>query len=136
MRKLVALSFVSLDGVYQGPGEPEEDPTGGFAHGGWTLRYFDDFLQKNIVEHMSADFDLLLGRKTYEIFAALWPYADIGKDPIAAGINKARKYVVSRTLDKLDWEPSVLIRENVADQIGALKKENGPDIQIHGSGNL
>lgn len=136
MRKLIVLSFISLDGVLQSPGEPEEDPTGGFKLGGWTIRYFDDFLQRTMVEQMSGNYDLLFGRKTYEIFAALWPYADISKDPIAAGINKARKYVVSKTLQKLDWEPSVLIKDNVVEQIQALKKENGPEIQVQGSGDL
>src|SRR5262249_32801339 len=136
MRKLIVLSFISLDGVLQSPGEPEEDPTGGFRLGGWTIRYFDDFLQRTMLEQMSGDYDLLMGRKTYEIFAALWPYADISKDPIAAAINKARKYVVSKTLHKLGWEPSVLIQDNVVEQIQALKKDTGPDIQIHGSGVL
>jgi dihydrofolate reductase len=136
MRKLVVLSFMSLDGVIQSSGEPEEDPTGGFKVGGWTLRYFDDHLQKVMLEQMSGEFDLLLGRKTYEIFAALWPYADSNKDPIAAGINKARKYVVSRSLDKLDWNNSFLIKDNVIEEIKALKEDNGPDIQVHGSGGL
>ena len=136
MRKIVVLSFISLDGVVQGPGEPEEDPTGGFTQGGWTLRYFDDVLQKIMVEQMGHDFDLLLGRKTYEIFAALWPYVDTSKDPMVAGINQARKYVVSKTLDKLDWGNSFLIRDHVVEEIKTLKKDNGPEIQVHGSGNL
>ncbi len=136
MRKLVVLSFVSLDGIIQSPGEPEEDPTGDFKEGGWTIRYFDDYLQKVMVEQMGQDFDLLLGRKTYEIFAALWPYADTSKDPMAAGINQARKYVVSKTLDKLDWDNSFLIRDHVVEEIKTLKKDNGPEIQVHGSGNL
>ncbi len=136
MRKLIVLSFISLDGVYQSPGEPEEDPTGGFKVGGWTIRYFDDYLQKVMVEQMSHDFDLLLGRKTYEIYAALWPYADIRKDPIAAGIHKARKYVVSGSNHKLDWANSFLIKDNVLEAIKALKKGDGPEIQVHGSGNL
>lgn len=136
MRKLIILSFISLDGVYQSPGEPEEDPTGGFTEGGWTHYYFDDFLGKEMVSQMGHDFDLLLGRKTYEIFAAYWPYGDIKKDPIAAGINKARKYVVSQSLKKLDWDNSFLIKENVVEEIKRLKKEKGPQIQVHGSGNL
>ena len=136
MRKIVVLSFISLDGVVQGPGEPEEDPTGGFTQGGWTLRYFDDVPQKIMVKQMGHDFDLLLGRKTYEIFAALWPYVDTSKDPIAAGINQARKYVVSKTLHKLDWDKSFLIRDHVVEEIKTLKKDNGPEIQVHGSGNL
>ncbi len=136
MRKLVILSFVTLDGVMQSSGEPEEDPTGGFKYGGWTIRYFDDTLQKVMVEQMSRDFDLLLGRKTYEIFAALWPFADTTKDSIAAGINKARKYVVSKSFDRLSWANSFLIKDNAAEEIKKLKEADGPEIQVHGSGNL
>jgi dihydrofolate reductase len=136
MRKLVALSFISLDGIIQSPGEPEEDPTGGFKQGGWTIRYFDDYLQNVMVKQMGHDFDLLLGRKTYEIFAALWPYVDTSKDPMAAGINKARKYVVSKSLHKLDWDNSFLIKDNIVEEIETLKKDNGPEIQVHESGNL
>ncbi len=136
MRKFVILSFVTLDGVMQSSGEPEEDPTGGFKYGGWTIRYFDDTLQKVMVEQMSRDFDLLLGRKTYEIFAALWPFADTTKDSIAAGINKARKYVVSKSFDRLSWANSFLIKDNAAEEIKKLKEADGPEIQVHGSGNL
>ncbi len=136
MRKFVILSFVTLDGVMQSSGEQEEDPTGGFKYGGWTIRYFDDTLQKVMVEQMSRDFDLLLGRKTYEIFAALWPFADTTKDSIAAGINKARKYVVSKSFDRLSWANSFLIKDNAAEEIKKLKEADGPEIQVHGSGNL
>ena len=90
MRKLVILSFISLDGVMQGPGGPYEDPTGGFTHGGWAVGYFDDFLAKVMVKQMSKSYDLLLGRKTYEIFAAHWPYVKT-EDPFAAGLNNAKK---------------------------------------------
>ena len=136
MRKLVVLSFLTLDGVMQAPGGPEEDPTGGFKHGGWVAGYFDDFLGKVMVGQMSKPFDLLLGRKTYEIFAAHWPYVKTEGDPIAAGINKAKKYVASKTLTKLGWSNSELIKGDVAKEVKKLKEQGGPEIQVHGSGGL
>jgi dihydrofolate reductase len=136
MRKLVVLSFITLDGVMQAPGGPEEDPTGGFKHGGWVAGYFDDFLGKVMVEQMSEPFDLLLGRKTYEIFAAHWPYVETKNDPIAAGINNAKKYVASKTMTKLDWANSELIKGDVAKEVKKLKEQGGPEIQVHGSGDL
>ena len=136
MRKLVVLSFLTLDGVMQAPGGPEEDPTGGFKHGGWVAGYFDDFLGKVMVGQMSKPFDLLLGRKTYEIFAAHWPYVKTEGDPIAAGINKAKKYVPSKTLTKLGWSNSELIKGDVAKEVKNLKEQGGPEIQVHGSGGL
>ncbi|HMK15458.1 MAG TPA: dihydrofolate reductase family protein, partial [Methanomicrobiales archaeon] len=98
MRKIIILSFITLDGVMQAPGGPEEDPSGGFRYGGWTVPYFDEFAGRVMAGQMSRPFDLLLGRKTYEIFAAYWPSHDAVDDPVASGINRARKYVVSRTL--------------------------------------
>jgi dihydrofolate reductase len=136
MRKLVVLSFISLDGVIQAPGGPEEDPTGGFIHEGWAVGYFDDMLLKVMEEQMSKPFDLLLGRKTYEIFAAHWPYMDADKDPFAAKLNNAKKYVASKTASKLDWHNSELIKGDVAKEIRRIKEQDGPDIQVHGSGNL
>jgi dihydrofolate reductase len=136
MRKLIVLSFITLDGVMQAPGGPEEDPTGGFKYGGWVAGYFDDFLGKVMVKQMSKPFDLLLGRKTYEIFAAHWPYVKTKEDPIAAGINNAKKYVASKTLKKLDWRNSELIKGDVAKEVKKLKEQDGPEIQVHGSGNL
>ena len=136
MRKLIVLSFITLDGVMQAPGGPEEDPTGGFKHGGWVAGYFDDFLGKVMVEQMRKPFDLLLGRKTYEIFAAHWPYVPTHEDPIAAGINRAKKYVASKTLIKLDWSNSELIKGDVAKEVKNLKEQHGPEIQVHGSGSL
>ena len=136
MRKLVVLSFITLDGVMQAPGGPEEDPTGGFKHGGWVAGYFDDFLGRVMVEQMSRPFDLLLGRKTYEIFAAHWPYVKDKEDPFAAGINSAKKYVASKTLLKLDWKNSELIKGDVAEEVKKLKEQDGPEIQVHGSGAL
>ena len=136
MRKLVVLSFITLDGVMQAPGGPEEDPTGGFKHGGWVAGYFDDFLGKVMVEQMSKPFDLLLGRKTYEIFAAHWPYVKTNGDPIAAGINNAKKYVASKTLKRLEWNNSELIKGDVGKEVKKLKEQAGYEIQVHGSGNL
>ena len=136
MRKLIVLSFISLDGVMQAPGGPEEDPTGGFKHGGWMFGYFDDFLLKVMVKQMSKPFDLLLGRKTYEIFAAHSPQANTSENPFPARINNAKKYVASKTLTKLDWNNSELIKGDVWNEIKKIKEQDGPEIQVHGSGNL
>jgi len=135
MRKLIVLSFMTLDGVVQAPGGPEEDPTGGFKYGGWTVFYWDEILGAVMDEQMAGPYDLLLGRKTYEIFASYWPYVK-GDDPMANGLNSARKYVASRTLEKLDWNNSVLIRGEVVEEIKRLKQEDGPELHIHGSSNL
>jgi dihydrofolate reductase len=136
MRKLIVLSFISLDGVMQAPGGPEEDPTGGFKHEGWVAGYFDDFLGKVMDKQISKPFDLLLGRKTYEIFAAHWPYVNSSKDPFATRFNNAKKYVASKTLTKLDWSNSELIKGDVLEEIKRIKEEDGPEIQVYGSGNL
>ncbi len=136
MRKLIVLSFISLDGVMQAPGDPEEDPTGGFKHGGWVFGYSDDVLPKVMVKQMSKPFDLLLGRKTYEIFAAYWPYANTSENPLAARINNAKKYVASKTLTRLDWNNSELIKGDAWNEIEKIKEQDGPEIQVHGSGNL
>jgi len=135
MRKLVVLSFITLDGVMQAPGGPEEDPTGGFKHGGWCFGYFDESLIQVMVEQMSKDYDLLLGRKTYEIFAAYWPYKK-GDDPFAAKLNRSKKYVVSTTLEKLNWNNSELVKDDIVKEIKKLKDLEGPEIQVHGSGKL
>ncbi|MBI5057787.1 MAG: dihydrofolate reductase family protein [Nitrospirae bacterium] len=134
MRKLVVLSFITLDGVMQAPGGPEEDPTGGFKYGGWVAGYWDDFMGRVMDEQMAKPFDLLLGRKTYEIFAAHWPY--IKDDPLADKLNSAKKYVASTTLEKLDWANSTLIRNNVPQEIIKLKQQDGPELQVHGSSDL
>lgn len=136
MRKLIVLSFISLDGVMQAPGGPEEDPTGGFRHEGWVVGYFDDFLINVMIKQTSKPFDLLLGRKTYDIFAAYWPYANASENPFAAKLNNAKKYVASRTLGKLDWNNSELVKGDVGKEIKKLKEQEGPEIQVHGSGNL
>jgi dihydrofolate reductase len=133
MRKLVVNTFLTLDGVMQAPGGPEEDPTGGFTHGGWSVSYWDDQMGQEMGEFMGKPFDLLLGRKTYEIFAAHWPHTD---EPGAAELNSATKYVASRTLDKVEWSNSILIEGDVAEQVARLKEEDGPEIQVHGSSDL
>jgi dihydrofolate reductase len=136
MRKIIVLTFVTLDGVMQAPGGPEEDPSGGFRYGGWAFPYADDFYGKEMVRQISRPADLLLGRKTYEIFAAYWPKIKNEDNPIAASFNPARKYVVSETLTRPGWENTVVISGDVAGRIRQLKEEKGPDIQVHGSGNL
>jgi dihydrofolate reductase len=140
MRKIVANTFVTLDGVMQAPGGPEEDPTGGFKYGGWSVNYWDDMMAKTIIELIGKPFDLLLGRRTYEIFAAHWPFVKNDPDKLNAmaadKLNGARKYVVSKTLAKADWENSTLITSEVAKEISRLKKQDGPEIQVHGSADL
>jgi dihydrofolate reductase len=133
MRRLVVSTFLTLDGVMQAPGGPEEDPVGGFSHGGWSVGYWDDAMGQRMGEVMTTPFDLLLGRKTYEIFAAHWPHTD---DPGAAELNSARKYVASRTLDSVEWNNSTLLEGDVAAAVATLKQEDGPEIQVHGSGDL
>jgi len=134
MRKIIANSFVTLDGVMQAPGGPEEDPTGSFKYGGWSFHYWDEMMGKAMDEFMAKPFELLLGRKTYEIFAAHWPF--IKDNPVADKFNATKKYVVSKTVNKLNWSNSFLIKNNVVQEINKLKKQNGPELQVHGSGNL
>lgn len=141
MRKIIVNTFITLDGVMQAPGGPEEDPTGSFKFGGWSANYWDDMMAKTMMgEAIARPFDLLLGRKTYEIFAAHWPFVKNDPDKLNAmaadKLNGARKYVVSRTLSKADWENSTLIKGEVVKEITELKKQNGPEIQVHGSSNL
>lgn len=134
MRKLIINTFITLDGVMQAPGGPEEDPTGKFKYGGWSFNYWDEMMGKTMDEFMAKPFELLLGRRTYEIFAAHWQY--IKNDPTADKFNATKKYVVSGTLNKLDWENSYLIKDNVVREIGTLKEKDGPELQVHGSSNL
>ncbi len=132
MRKIIVLEFITLDGVMQAPGGPEEDTSGGFKYGGWIVPYSDEFSGKVMAEQMKQPFDLLLGRKTFEIFASYWPHhADNWP-----GINEATKYVVSNTLTSHEWENSVFIKGNVVEEIKKLKNQDGPDLQVYGSGNL
>ena len=133
MRKLIVSTFLTLDGVMQAPGGPEEDQSGGFAHGGWSVNYWDQRMGEVMGEAMSTGFDLLLGRKTYDIFAAFWPHAD---DPGARPLNDATKYVASRSRPTLEWSRSVLLEGDAADAVAALKQEDGPELQVHGSGDL
>ena len=133
MRKLKVTTFVTLDGVMQAPGGPDEDRSGGFTHGGWSVGYWDDQMGKVMGEFMGRPFELLLGRKTYEIFAAYWPHST---DPGADALNSARKHVASRTLRSVDWNNSTLIKGDVATYVSELKKQSGPEIQVHGSGDL
>jgi dihydrofolate reductase len=133
MRKLIVLTFITLDGVMQAPGGPEEDTSGDFKFGGWSVGHFDDFVGKAMDEQMGHPFDLLLGRKTYEIFASYWPQVT---DETGRGINNATKYVVSRRPIDLDWKTTVLVDGDVVEKIKRLKAEDGPELQVHGSGNL
>src|SRR5438445_6906000 len=134
MRKLIVTTFLTLDGVMQAPGGPGEDDSGGFALGGWSVNYWDDQMGQIMGDEMSAPFDLLLGRRTYDIFAAYWPKAT--DNPGAKPLNDATKYVASRSRPMLEWSESVLIEGDAAEGIAALKKGDGPELQVHGSGNL
>ena len=131
MRKLVVNTFMSLDGVMQAPGGPDEDPTGGFTHGGWGVNYFDDEMMGQMSE--SSPYELLLGRGTYEIFAAHWPYDE---GPIADQLNSTRKHVASTTLERVEWNNSTLITGDVAEYVATLKGQDGPEVQVHGSVGL
>jgi dihydrofolate reductase len=136
MRKIVVLSFISLDGVMQAPGGPEEDTSGDFKYGGWTVPYFDDFSGELMNKQMSMPFDLLLGRKTYDIFAGYWPNQD-PNGPVAKPFNKATKYVVSTNqTTSLSWEKSILIDGDVVAKLKELKQQDGPVLQVHGSGDM
>jgi len=132
MRKIVILSFISLDGVMQAVGTPEEDTSGGFEYGGWTVPYADEFMNEVMREQMTKPFELLLGRRTFEIFAYYWPKNE-DKWP---GINTVTKYVASNSLTKHEWNNSVFLKGDVANEIKKLKEQDGPDLQVYGSGNL
>jgi len=134
MRKLIASTFVSLDGVMQAPGGPDEDPVG-FPFGGWTFPFWDEETDISASGFDGKDRELVLGRKTYEIFEAYWPYQP-ADNPIAQTLNANRKHVASRTLTSLQWNNSTLLRGDAAAAVAALKSETGPDLQIIGSGNL
>jgi dihydrofolate reductase len=135
VRKLISSTFVSLDGIMQAPGGPEEDPTGGFTLGGWMFEYGDESMDISASGFDGRDRELVLGRRTYEIFEAYWPYQP-ADHPIATIFNATRKYVASRTLKKLDWHNSTLLQGDVATAVTALKAQSGPDLQVIGSGNL
>jgi dihydrofolate reductase len=133
--KLVVGTFLTLDGVMQAPGGPEEDRSGGFDHGGWLVPYFDDMMGQVMVDWIRRADGVLLGRKTYEIFAAHWPHVP-GDDPIAEKLNSVQKYVVSRTLDRANWKNSILLQGDVVEAITRLKGQPGSELQVHGSGDL
>jgi dihydrofolate reductase len=133
MRKLIVLTFISLDGVMQAPGGPEEDTSDGFKFGGWTVPYFDEAGGNVMAEQMGHPFDLLLGRKTYDIFAGYWPQHN---DEIGAPINRATKYVVSHRPVNTDWTTTVLVSGDVPAEIRKLKQQDGSELQVHGSANL
>ena len=136
MRKLVVGSFLTLDGVMQAPGGPNEDREGGFRHGGWLVPYFDEKFGEIMTEWTKRAGAFLLGRKTYEMFAASWPKSTDPADEIAAALNTRPKFVASRTLDKVTWNNSHLLKGDVAEEVAKLKIQGGGEIQVHGSSDL
>src|SRR6058998_610353 len=135
MRKLRVIEFLSLDGVMQAPGDPKEDTEGGFRHGGWQPPYFDDVLGEITVEGLAETDAYLFGRKTFEKMAAYWPTAP-ADDPYAKSLNSTPKYVASRTLRDVEWQPTTAIKGNVADEVAKLKEQPGQNIAVLGSGEL
>jgi dihydrofolate reductase len=135
MRKLIVTEFLSLDGVYQAPGHPDEDREGGFQHGGWQMPFSDDVLGAAAGEGMAQTDAQLFGRKTYEIMAAYWPNAP-SDDPYAKHLNSVQKYVASRTLKDVEWQNTTLLEGEVAEQVAELKEQAGKNISVLGSGNL
>jgi dihydrofolate reductase len=132
MRKIIVLEHISLDGVIQAPGGPEEDPSNGFAYGGWTGAFSDAVLGAAIRRQMNLPFDLLVGRKTFDIWEAYWPqHADDWP-----GVNAATKYVASNTRTASTWQPSVFLTGDVAEKVGQLKQQPGPDLNVWGSGDF
>lgn len=136
MRKLVVGTFLTLDGVMQAPGGPNEDRDGGFQHGGWLVPYFDEKLGETMTEWTKRAGVFLLGRKTYEIFAGSWPKSTDPADEIAMALNTRPKFVASRTLNKVEWNNSHLLKGDVAEEVAKLKAQEGGEIQVHGSGHL
>jgi dihydrofolate reductase len=135
MRKLIVSTFLTLDGVMQAPGGPGEDDSGGFTHGGWSVNYWDDQMGQVMGEATSRPFAMVLGRRTFDIMAAYWPHAP--EDQGGKVFNEATKYVASRSRPNLEaWSNSVLIEGDAAEGLAALKAEDGPELQVHGSANL
>lgn len=125
--------MITLDGVMQAPGGPEEDTSGGFKYGGWTFPYADEYMGKVLGKELGRPFDLFLGRKTYDIWQPYWP---LQKGFIAEAFNRATKYVASTTLREADWEKTVILKNDVVQEIKKLKRSEGPELQVHGSGNF
>jgi dihydrofolate reductase len=137
MRKVIANEFMSLDGVVQAPGGADEDTSGGFEHGGWHMRYFDDLSQKWVLESIVEAGGFLLGRRTYEIFAAYWPKAPEEEQVIAQPLNTKPKYVASTTLtEPLEWQNSNVLQGDITEAVPALKQEDGADVHVIGSAEL
>jgi dihydrofolate reductase len=134
MRRLIVSTFLTLDGVMQAPGGPGEDDSGGFKFGGWSVNYWDDKMGEVMGAATSKPFAMVLGRRTYDIMAAHWPHAS--EEEGGPVFNEATKYVASRGRPKLDWANSVLIEGDAAEGLAALKKQDGPELQVHGSANL
>ncbi len=135
MRKLIVLSFITLDGVMQAPGGPEEDTSGGFKYGGWSFPLSDEVTGAEMMEQLGHDFELLLGRKTYNIFAAYWPTASVDNF-VAEPFNRTRKYVATHSPLTLEWANSHRIEGDVVEGVRKLKAQDGPELQVHGSGNF
>ncbi len=132
MRKIIVLEHISLDGVIQAPGGPEEDPSESFAHGGWIAPYSDEVIGTALRKQMNSPFDLLIGRKTFDIWAPYWPHhADIWPN-----VNKATKYIASNTITASEWQPSVFLSGDIAKKVADIKQQQGPDLHVWGSSNL
>jgi dihydrofolate reductase len=137
MRKVIADEWMTLDGVIQAPGQQDEDTTGGFQHGGWHVGYFDDIAQRRVVDSVVKAGGFLLGRRTYEIFAAHWPNASEEEHVLAEPLNTKPKYVASRTLtEPLEWQNSRVLQGDVAEAVATLKQEDGEDLHVIGSSEL
>ena len=134
MRKLIVTTFVTLDGVMQAPGGPGEDDSNGFTHGGWSVNYWDDRMGEIMGAATSKPFAMVLGRRTYDIFAGYWP--DAPEEEGAKVFNEATKYVASRSRPALEWSNAVLIEGDAAEGVAKLKEQDGPELQVHGSGDL